>query len=190
MAPNHFLNEPWRFRLFGKEGIAKCCALNDQRAALFSGSVLTCCGSALCFCLFLVGRILSPSLSLPLDLFSHSLRDRVPQMMVVSCEPTTSKDGERWNVKALEDHAATACAVQNFMLSLASEGFGGSRRYWFWALAFALTLSVACSIAILATLERRLQMDDRQDGNLRRQDVLRGSRHRHGHDVSSRLQVQ
>ena len=126
MAPNHFLNEPWRFRLFGKEGIAKCCALNDQRAALFSGSVFTCFGSALCVCLVLIGHVLSPSLSLPLDLFSHFLRDRVPQMMVVSCEPTTSKDGERWNVKALEDHAATACAVQNFMLSLASEGYGWS----------------------------------------------------------------
>ena len=36
---------------------------------------------------------------------------------------------------ALEDHAATACAVQNFMVSLASEGFGS--KWMTGALAIA-----------------------------------------------------
>ena len=43
-------------------------------------------------------------------------------MMVISCEPT--KGDTKWNTKSLEDHAACACAVQNFMVYLASEGVG------------------------------------------------------------------
>ena len=47
---------------------------------------------------------------------------KVPQMLVVSIEPT--KGDTKWNLKALEDHAACACAVQNLMVYLASEGVG------------------------------------------------------------------
>jgi hypothetical protein len=43
-------------------------------------------------------------------------------MMVISCEPT--KGDTKWNTKSLEDHAACAYAVQNFMVYLASEGVG------------------------------------------------------------------
>ena len=47
----------------------------------------------------------------------------VPQMMVVSMVPHSG--AKEWgNIKAMEDHAATACAVQNFMLYLASCGYG------------------------------------------------------------------
>lgn len=80
-APNHFLNEPWRFRLLGKETVGKIVALNDGKKELF---------------------------------------ESVPGWLLVSVVPTAGDT--RWNAKALEDHAATACAVQNFMLSLASEG--------------------------------------------------------------------
>lgn len=81
-APNHFLNEPWRFRILGKETVAKIIALNDAKAELFEG---------------------------------------VPGWLMVSVVPTAGD--AKWNPKALEDHAATACAVQNFMLSLAGEGY-------------------------------------------------------------------
>lgn len=81
-APNHFLNEPWRFRMLGKETRDRITALNDSKRELFEG---------------------------------------IPGWMMVSFVPTAGD--EKWNPKALEDHAATACAVQNFMLSLASEGY-------------------------------------------------------------------
>ena len=80
-APNHFLNEPWRFRILGKETVGKLIALNESKRELFDG---------------------------------------VPGWLVVSVVPTAGET--KWNPKALEDHAACACAVQNFMLSLASEG--------------------------------------------------------------------
>lgn len=84
-APNHFLNEPWRFRILGKQAIEKICCLNENKRELFA---------------------------------------QVPLMLMVSVVPTAAESGERWNPKSLEDHAATACATQNFMLSLASEGVG------------------------------------------------------------------
>jgi nitroreductase len=80
-APNHFLNEPWRFRILGPETVAKIKPLNEGKRELFDG---------------------------------------IPGWMMVSVVPTAGDT--LWNPKALEDHAATACAVQNFMLSLASEG--------------------------------------------------------------------
>ena len=46
----------------------------------------------------------------------------MPGWMLVTVVPTAGET--KWNPKALEDHAATACAVQNFMLSLASDGYG------------------------------------------------------------------
>ena len=86
-------------------------------------------------------------------------------MMVVSCEPTISKDGERWNVKALEDHAATACAVQNFMLSIASEGYGGLK-------GSATLLKVILVTDIAPENLRRLKVDDWEDGHFGREDFL------------------
>ena len=80
-APNHFLNEPWRFRILGPQTVKKIIALNEAKAELFEG---------------------------------------VPGWLMVSVVPTAGDT--KWNPKALEDHAATACAVQNFMLSLAAEG--------------------------------------------------------------------
>ena len=70
-APNHFLNEPWRFRLLGPETIKKIIALNEGKKELFEG---------------------------------------VPGWLMVSIVPTAGDT--KWNVKALEDHAACACAVQ------------------------------------------------------------------------------
>jgi nitroreductase len=85
-APNHFLSEPWRFRLLNNEQKDLIVKLTkfDGKKPLFQ---------------------------------------RVPQMMVVSMVPSTGK--KDWgDIKAMEDHAATACAVQNFMIYLASEGYG------------------------------------------------------------------
>merc|ERR1711907_327876 len=84
-APNHWLNEPWRFRILGQQTWAELSELNPNRKELF---------------------------------------DQVPHGMVVSILPTTVPDEPKWNTKSLEDHAACACAVQNFMVSLASEGVG------------------------------------------------------------------
>ena len=50
----------------------------------------------------------------------------VPDFLVVSIKAgvhsKSPKDFSEWNVNALEDHAACACAVQNFMVSCASQG--------------------------------------------------------------------
>jgi len=45
-------------------------------------------------------------------------------MMVTVAASEYAADGSLSTKKGLEDHAATACAVQNFMLSLAAEGLG------------------------------------------------------------------
>ena len=81
-APNHFLSEPWRFRMLNAEQKEQIIGMTkfDGKKPLFQ---------------------------------------KVPQMLVVSMVPSADK----WEIKALEDHAATACAVQNFMLYLASRGY-------------------------------------------------------------------
>jgi nitroreductase len=88
-APNHFLTEPWRFRLLND---AQAARLTDM--SKFDGT--------------------------------KKILDNCPQLMVVSMD--MSADGKNpdmaWNVRGLEDHAACACAVQNMMLSLASQGIG------------------------------------------------------------------
>lgn len=50
----------------------------------------------------------------------RKMAEAVPEMMVV----TVASEHELSEKLGLEDHAAVACAVQNFMLSLASEGVG------------------------------------------------------------------
>ena len=86
LAPNHFLNEPWRFYQAGPETIAKLCALNEEKAAMFKG---------------------------------------VPGWMIVTIAASEyGEDGSISTKKGLEDHAATACAIQNFMISLADGGVG------------------------------------------------------------------
>ena len=47
-----------------------------------------------------------------------------PWLMVTLCAEQDDSADEKWHKLALEDHAACAAAVQNFMLSLASEGYG------------------------------------------------------------------
>ena len=88
-APNHFLTEPWRFRLLNDEQAARLTELSK-----FDGT--------------------------------KKLLDNCPQLLVVSIDmsPDGKNDGMEWNVRGLEDHAAAACAIQNMMLSLASQGIG------------------------------------------------------------------
>jgi nitroreductase len=93
-APNHFLTEPWRFRLLGEGSKA---ILGDLAAKFKEGGQF---GS-------------------------------VPDYIVVSIAKNDKNKGgfgktndTPWNVNSLEDHAATACAVQNFMISCASQGIG------------------------------------------------------------------
>merc|ERR1719321_2511001 len=50
----------------------------------------------------------------------RKLAEAVPEMMVV----TVASEHDLSAKLGLEDHAAVACAVQNFMLSLASDGVG------------------------------------------------------------------
>lgn len=95
-APNHWLNEPWRFYRLGPKSRAQLGVLNPGKVATFAS---------------------------------------VPDMLVVTCAPSmemkvhsmaadkTPWDGA-WGKCALEDHAATAAAVQNLLLSLASDGVG------------------------------------------------------------------
>ena len=50
---------------------------------------------------------------------------QVPGWLVVSIVPSElAADGSLSTKKGLEDHAATAAAIQNFMLSLAAAGVG------------------------------------------------------------------
>ena len=87
-APNHFLTEPWRFRLLGNQSkvtLGECADKFTSTGAFAS----------------------------------------VPDFVVVSIAANSKNKGfEEWNVNGLEDHAACACAVQNFMLSCASQGIG------------------------------------------------------------------
>ena len=50
----------------------------------------------------------------------RAMAEGVPEMMIVSLKTEHEIDAKL----GLEDHAAVACATQNFMLSLASEGIG------------------------------------------------------------------
>jgi nitroreductase len=88
-APNHFLTEPWRFRLVGKEGKVTLGELANKFK--------------------------------PGEQFGS-----VPDFLVVSIAKNSKNKGEfkEWNLNGLEDHAATACAVQNFMVSCASQRIG------------------------------------------------------------------
>ena len=83
LAPNHWVNEPWRFRL-GPSTIEKLLELNPEKRASLGA---------------------------------------IPGWLVVSVVTETEKGGFV-SVKGIEDHAATACATQNFMLSLAAAGVG------------------------------------------------------------------
>ena len=49
----------------------------------------------------------------------------VPGWMIVTCAASEyGEDGSISTKKGLEDHAATSCAIQNFMVSLANDGVG------------------------------------------------------------------
>jgi len=84
-APNHFLTEPWRFRLLGPKGKEVLGKLNEKFG-------------------------------------SGGQFGEVPDYLVVSIAPVKTKDFSVWTMNALEDHAACSCAIQNFMLSCASQG--------------------------------------------------------------------
>ena len=90
LAPNHFLSEPWRFRLLGPETRDRVIALADASKHDFFAAV------------------------------------PAPWLMVtlVPTQDGSQLNVDMWHKLALEDHAACAAAVQNFMLSLASEGYG------------------------------------------------------------------
>ena len=85
-APNHFLTEPWRFRLLGKQAKVTLGACADKFT-------------------------------------STGAFGAVPDFIVVSLAATAKNKGfHTWTVQGLEDHAACACAIQNFLLSCASQG--------------------------------------------------------------------
>ena len=120
-APNHFLNEPWRFRLVGSASKKKL----GELASKFKedgdfGSVPDflvvsfCCYFFFFLCVLFCfnGAFNSPFFSSSLFL---SLSLQVSMVKPVD---------EEWNTKSLENHAATSCAVQNFMVSCASQGIG------------------------------------------------------------------
>ena len=83
-APNHFLTEPWRFRMLGEASRNGLASMNESKRNIFK---------------------------------------QTPHMMLVTMHWGENSTLE-WNKKSLEDHCAVSCAIQNFMLSLASEGIG------------------------------------------------------------------
>ena len=114
-APNHWLSEPWRFRLLGPKGKEKLGDLADKFKS--TGSF----GS-------------------------------VPDYLVVSIAPIKAKNGktadfENWNVNALEDHAACACAVQNFMLACASMGIATKWMTGKMGIAGNVILAECCGVS-------------------------------------------
>lgn len=115
-APNHWLCEPWRFRLLGKVGKAKLGELASKfKKDGYFGSV--------------------------------------PDFLVVSCASVKAKNGkssnfdEGWNVNAREDHAACACAVQNFMISCASQGIGTKWMTGKMGIAGNVILAECCGLS-------------------------------------------
>ena len=110
-APNHFLTEPWRFRLVGKEGKVTLGELANKFK--------------------------------PGEQFGS-----VPDFLVVSIAKNSKNKGEfkEWNLNGLEDHAATACAVQNFMVSCASQGIGTKWMTGKMGISGADMLSKVCKI--------------------------------------------
>lgn len=139
-APNHFLNEPWRFRVLGPATVAKLVALNEAKREIFEG---------------------------------------VPGWLMVSVVPTAGDT--LWNPKALEDHAATACAVQNFMLSLGER----ARAPVLLSRGLLLLLSRAAIVRARSVGVVRLQVDDGRARDPACQDHGGGRRGRggalHGH---------
>jgi len=50
--------------------------------------------------------------------------NQVPGWMIVTVAASEYAEDGKYTTKGLEDHAAVACAVQNFMLSLTADGIG------------------------------------------------------------------
>jgi len=77
-----------------------------------------------CVCCFVSMKLSThPSSLLPSSSLSLSLSLSLsppPSLQVSMVKPVD----EEWNTKSLENHAATSCAVQNFMVSCASQGIG------------------------------------------------------------------
>merc|ERR1712146_517873 len=72
--------------------------------------------------------------------------EAVPDYLVVSMVPVKTKDFSVWTTNALEDHAATACAVQNFMLSCASQGIATKWMTGKMGVSGADMLSKCCGV--------------------------------------------
>ena len=95
-APNHWLSEPWRFYRLGPKSRSTLSDLKPEKKQLFDG----------------VPDMILVTMVPSMAMNEHSMSEK-----------RKSWDGS-WNKFALEDHAATAAAVQNMMLSLASDGVG------------------------------------------------------------------
>mmetsp|Transcript_12278 Transcript_12278/g.18828 ORF Transcript_12278/g.18828 Transcript_12278/m.18828 type:complete len:239 (+) Transcript_12278:89-805(+) len=99
-APNHKRTEPWRFHLLGENAIRRVCELN---ARLVSEKKGPAAGDAK------LERWL-----------------QMPGWMVVTqvVDDNSNNDWKIPNSLLKEDYAAVCCAVQNFCLSLHSQGYG------------------------------------------------------------------
>lgn len=94
-APNHYLTEPWRFYLLGRETAEAVARLNASIVAEERGEA--------------AGRA-------KLERWLE-----VPGWLVVTCARSDRDDG---GVRQREDYAACCCAVQNLQLTLWSRGIG------------------------------------------------------------------
>ena len=94
-APNHYLTEPWKFYLLGRETAEAVARLNASMVAEERGDA--------------AGRA-------KLERWLE-----VPGWLVVTCARTERDDG---GVRQREDYAACCCAVQNLQLILWSRGIG------------------------------------------------------------------
>lgn len=117
-APNRRGTEPWRFIKLGKETVGKVNALRQEMRTLnsVSSSIGTSKESS--------NVEVSPSSSTSGVAGSFVSWTNVPHWIVVTYARAPPNSGPEGKIQQREDFKSTCCAVQNFLLSMWSEGIG------------------------------------------------------------------
>lgn len=110
-APNRRGTEPWRFIKLGKETVGKISDLRDElRNKRNSGETTTAAGGDSSINIGVGGSFVSWT--------------KVPHWIVVTYAKAPPNSGPDGKMQQREDFKSTCCAVQNFLLSMWSEGIG------------------------------------------------------------------
>ena len=91
------------------------------------------------------------ALTQPTCLIRQTAGTKVPDFLVVSIKAIKTDDFSEWTVNALEDHAAAAAAVQNFMVSCASQGVATKWMTGKMGIAGSDILTKCCGVEDIST---------------------------------------